>query len=50
VGRLVTIAAPIVAELERPFPIIIVICFNVTAIIASAFLPSAKECLDYEKT
>ena len=49
VGRLVTIAAPIVAELDRPKPVMFLLCFNVTAITACSFLPSAEEVLDYEK-
>jgi len=48
VGRLVTIAAPIVAELDRPLPVLFLLCFNVIAIMASAFLPSAKEVEEYQ--
>ena len=43
VGRLITIGAPIVAELNRPFPVMFLLGFNMVAISASAFLPSAKE-------
>jgi hypothetical protein len=43
VGRLVTIAAPMVAELDRPMPCILLLTFNGLAIIASIFLPSREE-------
>jgi hypothetical protein len=43
VGRLITIFAPIVAELPRPTPAIFLLSINGIALISAFFLPSKKE-------
>lgn len=47
IGRLVTVAAPIVAELDRPLPVILLLSANVLALIAAIFLPSKEAVLEY---
>mgnify|MGYP007025785777 CR=1 FL=1 len=48
IGRLFTIAAPIVAELDKPLPVIFLLCANTLAIISCIFLPSAEAVEDYQ--
>ena len=49
VGRLVTVAAPVVAELDKPIPAILILCINVIGIIASFFLPSKDDIVAQRK-
>ena len=48
IARLITITSSIVAELDRPLPAIIILCFNGLAFIVSFLLPSRKEEIDYQ--
>lgn len=43
VARTVTIAAPLVAELDRPLPALILLAFNFVSLISSIFLPTSDE-------
>lgn len=43
-----TIASSLVAELERPYPTIILLSFNGLALIASLFLPTYGDEVAYE--
>jgi hypothetical protein len=47
IGRIVTIAAPSIAELPCPLPGILLLTFQTIAIIASCFLPSREEIEKY---
>lgn len=49
IARLITITASIVAELDRPLPAVIILCFNGLAFLACFLLPSRTEELDYQK-
>lgn len=49
IGRVITISAPVVAELDRPTPAICLLSFNGAAIIAAFFLPSRREEIDFGK-
>ena len=43
VARTVTIAAPLVAELDRPLPALILLASNFVSLISSIFLPTSDE-------
>ena len=49
VARSITIGAPLVAELDRPTPAIILMSFVGIALISSIFLPSRAEEIETEK-
>ena len=49
IGRLVTVAAPVVAELDKPTPAIVMLVFNFVGLIASLFLPSKDEVVAQKK-
>jgi hypothetical protein len=48
IARIITITAPMVAELDRPLPAITILCFNGIAFIVSFLLPSRQEEIDYQ--
>ena len=49
IGRLVTIASPVIAELDKPTPAIIMLVFNFVGLIAAFFLPSRDEVIAQKK-
>ena len=49
VGRIITIAAPMVAELDRPMPTYILLSVNVISLISAFWLPSRQDEIDFAK-
>ena len=47
-ARSLTIASSLVAELERPYPAIILLSFNGLALIAALFLPTYNDEVAYD--
>lgn len=48
IARSITIASPLVAELDRPIPGIILICVQLIAFITAFFLPSKKDQQEFD--
>ena len=49
IARVVTISAPMVAEVDKPLPQIILVTFISVALICSFFLPSKQDQEDFKK-